>query len=163
MKQHPDQRLSKLGVDHKRTGQALTEFALVLPLLLLIVFGIIEFARIFQAYLVIVNSARFAVRYAVTGEYDFSHCIDYDGDSTLCGGDSRNIEENHARLLSIYDVIKQTSVAISRDDSSTIGQPGYFHYSVCSSNEPFQWDPAQDSCINGDTGTPADDPGDPIF
>ena len=49
----------------KSKGQALAEFALVLPLLLIIIFGIIEFARIFQAYLVIVNSTRFAVRYAV--------------------------------------------------------------------------------------------------
>ena len=143
------------------TGQALTEFALVLPLLLLIIFGIIEFARIFQAYMVIVNAARFGVRYGVTGEYDFSHCVDYDSDGSLCSGDSKNEEENFARLLSIYDVINQTSIGISRDDSAPVGQKGYFHYSVCSSNEPFQWDPEIGSCINGDTGFPEDNPGDP--
>ena len=70
----------------RRKGQAITEFALILPLLLLLIFGIIEFARLFQAYLVIVNSARFGVRYAVTGEYEPAYCSDMDGDGSPCSG-----------------------------------------------------------------------------
>lgn len=42
----------------RQKGQALVELALVLPVLLLILFGIMEFGRIFHAYLVITNAAR---------------------------------------------------------------------------------------------------------
>ncbi len=51
-------------------GQTLAEFALSLPILLLLLFGIIEFGRLFQAWVTIQNSARTAARYAVTGGYN---------------------------------------------------------------------------------------------
>lgn len=46
-------------------GQAVVEFALVAPIFLLLLFGMIEFARAFNAYLVITNVAREAARTAV--------------------------------------------------------------------------------------------------
>ncbi len=55
-------------------AQGLLEFALALPVLLLLVFGIIEFGRLMQAWLAMENGARFAVRYAVTGDYDPQYC-----------------------------------------------------------------------------------------
>ena len=58
------------------SAQGMVEFALVLPLLLMLIFGIIEFGRIFQAWLSVQNSARFAVRYAVTGQYNPNYCND---------------------------------------------------------------------------------------
>jgi Flp pilus assembly protein TadG len=42
--------------------------------LLLVLFGIIEFARILQAWLSVENGARFGVRYAVTGQYNLAYC-----------------------------------------------------------------------------------------
>lgn len=54
----------------KRKGQTLAEFALTLPILLVLMFGIIEFARIFQAWVTLQNAARAAARYASVGEYD---------------------------------------------------------------------------------------------
>ena len=48
-----------------RHGQALVEFALLLPLLLLLVFAIIEFARAWNQYQVITDAAREAARTAV--------------------------------------------------------------------------------------------------
>jgi len=53
-----------------RPGQTLVEFSLTLPLLLLLLFGIIEFGRIFQAWVTLQNAARAAARVAITGEYD---------------------------------------------------------------------------------------------
>lgn len=50
-------------------GQTLAEFALTLPILLLLLFGIIEFGRLFQSWVTLQNSARTAVRYASTGQY----------------------------------------------------------------------------------------------
>jgi len=53
-----------------RRAQSLVEFALALPVLLMLVFGIIEFGRMMQAWLAMENGARFAVRYAITGSYN---------------------------------------------------------------------------------------------
>lgn len=55
-------------VRRRQKGQGLTEFALILPILLLVLLGIIEAARIIWAYITIQNAAREAVRYAVTGQ-----------------------------------------------------------------------------------------------
>ncbi len=54
----------------RRKGQTLVEFALTLPILLMLIWSIIEFGRIFQAWLTIQNAARAAARYGVTGRYD---------------------------------------------------------------------------------------------
>ena len=60
----------------KKRGQGLVEFAIALPVLLLLIFGIIEFGRLVFSWLAVQNSARFALRYAVTGDYDESYCDD---------------------------------------------------------------------------------------
>lgn len=57
---------SREGVCGQR-GQAAVELALVLPVLLLVVFGIVEFGRGLSAYLTIQNAAREGARLAVTG------------------------------------------------------------------------------------------------
>jgi hypothetical protein len=54
----------------RRKGQTLVEFGLTLPILLMLIWGIIEFGRIFQAWLTLQNAARAAARYGVTGRYD---------------------------------------------------------------------------------------------
>ncbi len=53
-----------------RRGQTMVEFALTLPIVLLLTFGVIEFGRLFQAWVTLQNSARTAVRYGVTGNWD---------------------------------------------------------------------------------------------
>lgn len=54
----------------KHKGQTLVEFALTLPILLLLIFGVIEFGRAFQAWITLENAAREAARYTTTGQYD---------------------------------------------------------------------------------------------
>ncbi|HMU94154.1 MAG TPA: TadE/TadG family type IV pilus assembly protein, partial [Anaerolineales bacterium] len=49
----------------RKRAQGMLEFALVLPILLLVLIGTIEFGRLFYAWLIIENSTRFGVRYAV--------------------------------------------------------------------------------------------------
>lgn len=51
-------------------GQSLVEFALVLPLLLLLLLGTIEFGRILGTYLMMVNLSREGARAAAVGESD---------------------------------------------------------------------------------------------
>lgn len=51
-------------------GQSLVEFALMLPLLIVILFGIIDFGRVFNAYLTINHASREAARAASIGKDD---------------------------------------------------------------------------------------------
>ncbi len=53
----------------RRQGQTLAEFAITLPTLLILLFGIIEFGRVFQAWVTLQNAARTGARYASTGQY----------------------------------------------------------------------------------------------
>ena len=60
----------------KSRGQAMVEFVIALPILLFIIFGIIEFARMVFAWMAVQNAARFGIRYAVTGEFNEVYCIE---------------------------------------------------------------------------------------
>lgn len=55
---------------NSKKGQALVETALTLPLLLLILMGIVEFGRIFNAYLIVTNASREGARYAAINSTD---------------------------------------------------------------------------------------------
>lgn len=59
--------LTKLRRDTR--GQALVEFALVLPLVILLLMAIFEFGSIFHSYLVITNASRDGARIGIVGEY----------------------------------------------------------------------------------------------
>jgi hypothetical protein len=49
-------------------GQALAEFAIVLPVVLVTMFLVVESGRIFQAYTTVQSAAREGARYAITGQ-----------------------------------------------------------------------------------------------
>jgi len=49
---------------HSKKGQALVEMAFVLPILILLIMGIVEFGRILNSYLIITNASREGARYA---------------------------------------------------------------------------------------------------
>lgn len=51
-------------------GQAMVELALVLPILLVLFMGIIEFGRVYHSYLVITNASREGARVAILGGSD---------------------------------------------------------------------------------------------
>jgi len=53
-----------------QSGQELVEMAIVLPLLLFVVFGVLDFGRVFHAAITITNSAREGARYAMTHSDD---------------------------------------------------------------------------------------------
>jgi hypothetical protein len=148
-------------------GQTVVEFALVLPVLLLIIFVIIELARLLHAWLAIENGARFGVRYAVTGDFNDVYCSGFPG--SVCDDSS---EEESARIPSIHDVARAGSVAILRNESVASGQPGYYKVTVCSSKsiggaQLYQYhDPVQGShipawCEELTSSTPTEDAGGP--
>lgn len=65
-------RLSSwLRDDGRRSrGQSLAEMALIAPILFLVVFGIVDAARLMQSWVTIQGAAREGARYAVTGRSD---------------------------------------------------------------------------------------------
>ena len=127
-------------------GQSIVEFALVLPVLLLVLFTIIEVARLLHAWISIENGARFAVRYAVTGEYDLAYCAGYpDG---ICDSQA---EEDGARISSIKDSALSGSAGIWRDLAVSSGIPGYLKITVCSNKSGIVYFPSDSS-----TSTSAD-------
>jgi Flp pilus assembly protein TadG len=54
-------------------GAELVEFALVLPLILILIGGIIDFARLFHSYEVVTNAAREGARLASLPGYDINN------------------------------------------------------------------------------------------
>lgn len=77
-------------------GQAVIELALTLPLLLVVVFGIIDFGFMFQRYEVVTNAAREGARLGVLPDYtaveaqnralDYLRASGLNGTVRSCGG-----------------------------------------------------------------------------
>jgi Flp pilus assembly protein TadG len=129
-----------------RLGQGMVEFALILPVMLLVIFMIIELARLLHAWLAVENGARFGVRYASTNEYNPAHCA---GGATADGQCINDADVPMARILSIEDAAMSGSASILRDESLTDwANPGYFKVEICGGAEtldryipsdPNQW------------------------
>ena len=121
----------------KNRAQALLEFALALPILLALVFGIVDFALIFQAWLSVENIARQTVRYAVTGEYDPAFCASAPAADGVpdCAGDSYIQEQDYARLQSIKAMAKHWEVALFKKSSVAQSAKGYINVTVCSNRD----------------------------
>lgn len=51
-------------------GQTLAEFALLVPLLVILIFGFVDVSRIYQSWVTIEGAAREGARYGVTGRSD---------------------------------------------------------------------------------------------
>lgn len=123
----------------RSAGQGAAEFALVLPVLLMLVFIIIALGRLLHAWLAIENGARFAARYASTGEYDPAYY-----DDSICASfylpygvacDTERKKENAARVLSLRDQAQAGAAAVLRDDSRAWDEPGFFNVAACSTGE----------------------------
>jgi Flp pilus assembly protein TadG len=75
-------------------GQSSVEFALVLPLLLLVLFGIVEFARAFNAYNDLNQMAAAGARFAAVGRYP--------GDTSLKSSEADTATSRNATLQVQY-------------------------------------------------------------
>ena len=54
------------GRDDRERGQALVEFSMVMPIMLLLLFSLVDFGRAFYSWLLITNAAREGARVAAT-------------------------------------------------------------------------------------------------
>jgi hypothetical protein len=61
--------MKRIGRNRGEDGAAAVEFAIVLPVLILLVFGIVEFGFVFNRWITMTHSAREGVRvYSLTGD-----------------------------------------------------------------------------------------------
>jgi Flp pilus assembly protein TadG len=67
-----------------QSGQELAEFAIVLPLLLLVAFGVLDLGRIFHSAITITNAAREGARYGMI------HSDDVDGIAAATLAEAQN-------------------------------------------------------------------------
>jgi Flp pilus assembly protein TadG len=91
------QRAVRLSDDR---GAAAVEFALVMPILVLLLFGIVEFARVWNVKQVLTDAAREGARIAVVAE-------------------RQNFETIQLLRDSVERVVKRTAVAAAMDTSET--------------------------------------------
>lgn len=64
--------IGRIGLSNNRRGQSLVEFALILPLLLFLVMGIIQFGFILSGYVTVSNAAREGARVGIIEKTDAS-------------------------------------------------------------------------------------------
>ena len=63
-------------------GQSLVEFAMVLPILLILIFGIIDFGMGLRSYISLTNATREGARFAAVGNLAGSYPTDCDGSTS---------------------------------------------------------------------------------
>lgn len=85
----------KIGARRLR-GQSLVEFALVLPILLMIILGIIEAALVIQGHLAVQHVARETARFASTYQPAQGECVDLDEDGIIEDGYATHDTEDQA-------------------------------------------------------------------
>lgn len=69
----------------EQRGQAIVEFALAVPFIFMLIFGIIEFGRLMFSYSVVVSAAREAARYGSAVE-TYQDCVGIQDAGTRVGG-----------------------------------------------------------------------------
>lgn len=106
----PDFRLKKRGenVRHSRQrGTTLLEYALVLIVVLMFIFGIIDFARALYAYHFVANAAREATRYAMVR-------------SSTCNSVTNPVPNCPATQAIISSYVTNMATGIGLNDASSI-------------------------------------------
>jgi Flp pilus assembly protein TadG len=106
----------------KDKGQGIAELALVLPVLLMVVFGMIEMARLVQTYLAVQHAAREGARYAVVGLPSEDECATAYGHSCtarLPNGDVCPTEYSAFRTEAIKDKAREAAIGLPWDPSVT--------------------------------------------
>lgn len=111
---------------HKRNiqGQALLEFALIITVLLMMIFLIIESARILWAWNTVQNAAREGARYAITGQFN-NPCdsAELPKFSDICDG----TETDTMRVASIINVAHKGLSGLPLNETSGLFEDDYYY------------------------------------
>jgi hypothetical protein len=85
----------------------LVEFALILPIFLLVLTGVIEFGYALYTWSAVSEVARIGIRYAVTGQYDRQYCARA---AQVLGLGSDDLEDDPTPLDPTYDCVVPPTV-----------------------------------------------------
>lgn len=104
-------------MSRKYSAQSIVEFALIIPIILLFVMGVLDFGRAFFMKVALINAAREGAYYLSTNPSDVSNCDLVD--PTFCYLNTRQavVDEAYAAGMNVQPV----DVTIS--NCCTIGQP----------------------------------------
>ena len=102
----------------ERRGQALVEFALIVPLFVLLLVGLFDFGRAIYAYNTINNAARQAARLAVVDQ-TISHIRDRASAQAVSLGIDPSDVEIDFRDITTPDAVASCAGAIPGDDNNT--------------------------------------------
>jgi hypothetical protein len=136
-KGRPGEIRSKMHVNNtthtsKPRGQSLVEFALLLPVLLLLILGAMDFGRLFYTKLVLTNAAREGANYLARHPADEKEIDDKDNpeNNKERWEETRNVIENEAANSSIITVIVDCSDNNCPIDCNPIDEDGCAQYGM---------------------------------
>ena len=101
----------------RQQGQGILEFALILPILFLIVFGVLDLGRIFFETIGLTNAAREGARYLTLHPDDVSNAL-----GTFLGAKAAAIDEANYSGITVSD--SQVTVTCSNVDSDDFCDSG---------------------------------------
>lgn len=107
----------KLTHSHKSAAQAMVEFALVLPILLLLIYGLIEMGRLLFIYNSVVSAAREATRYGAATGLNASESVPLYQDCTGI--------RSAAQKSGFLDNFEDADILIWHDDGEEKNQDAY--------------------------------------
>jgi len=85
-------------------GQSLVEFALALPILLILIFGVIDFSMGLRSYVSLTNAAREGARFAAVGNPGGAYPGDCDGSTSTTAVGRVCVAMADLRLANLQDV-----------------------------------------------------------
>jgi Flp pilus assembly protein TadG len=94
----------------RQSAQSLTEFALILPVLMLILLGVVDFGRVFYYWTSIANAAREGARYAITHPTAIT---------SGCKADPNNVKYRVKQEAGTTMVLSDANVAVYWVDATT--------------------------------------------
>jgi Flp pilus assembly protein TadG len=110
----PDQTLRRTA--RHQPGQSLVEFALILPVLMLVLMGIVQMGFVFNAYVTISNATREAARTATIYLYDRNQSVG--------ANDTARNEAARSALDSAMGMLSSTSPGFANSSTWTITNGG---------------------------------------
>ena len=107
-------RIFESNRKERTRAQTMVEFALVLPILLMVIYGLLEVGRLILTYSIVVSASREAVRYgSATGLNDAGVTVRY-CDSAGIKAAAKNVD-----FINVIDVNDVTKFIIAFDTSPT--------------------------------------------